>query len=54
LFLVIYVIQPLQLWALVILILDELPARLSGDNELLWRMFHRRCGMTRKEFQHVS
>jgi hypothetical protein len=44
----------LQLWALVILVLDELPVRLSGDDELLWRMFFRRCGMTRKEFQHVS
>lgn len=43
----------LQLWALVILVLDELPVKLSGDEEVLWRMFYRRCGMTRKEFQHV-
>uniref|UniRef100_A0A383W0F0 Cyclic nucleotide-binding domain-containing protein n=1 Tax=Tetradesmus obliquus TaxID=3088 RepID=A0A383W0F0_TETOB len=43
----------LQLWALVILVLDELPVKLSGDDEVLWRMFYRRCGMPRKEFQHV-
>lgn len=43
-----------QVWALIILVLDELPVKLSGDDELLWRMMYRRCGMTRRECQHVS
>lgn len=44
----------LQLYGLLVLLLDELPARLRGDDELLWRLFYRRCGITKREFSHVS
>ncbi|KAF8062726.1 hypothetical protein HT031_004056 [Scenedesmus sp. PABB004] len=43
----------LHLWAMLMLILDEVQPRLHGDDEMLWRMFYRRCGMTRREFHHV-
>lgn len=43
----------LQLYGLAVLVIDELPARLTGDDEMLWRLFYRRCGITKREFSHV-
>jgi hypothetical protein len=43
----------MQLYGLAVLVLDEIQPRLSGDDELLWRLMYRRCGITKREFSHV-
>lgn len=43
-----------KIYALVMLLWEEVPARLKGDDELLWRLFYRRCGAIKREFSYVS
>lgn len=35
------------------LLWEEVPARLKGDDDLLWRLFYRRCGAIKREFSYV-
>jgi hypothetical protein len=43
-----------QVWALAVLIIDDLPVHMSPEDHEVWRFFYRRCGMTHSEFSQVQ
>jgi len=42
-----------QAWALAVLIIDDMPVRMSVEDHEVWRFFYRRCGMAQSEFTEV-
>lgn len=44
----------LQAWKLQVMVWDELPVKLDGDEERVWWCFYRRCGIMQRDFKQVT